>query len=99
MFSGFVKVRSAFGGMGIYKTSSIIGARYSTYMLGNGLTSVYGTRIADQSCCGHVGLHNEMISNGFDKIYINPSQMTIRGAEPNIQMLEEYKKYLDESSK
>tara|TARA_Y100000310_G_C20549874_1_gene747514 strand:- start:111 stop:1076 length:966 start_codon:yes stop_codon:yes gene_type:complete len=97
MFSGFVKVKSAFGGMGIYKTGSIAGARYSTYKLNNELTSIWGDKLCDTSCSEHVALHYDMINNGFDKIYINPSQMTIRGAKANLQMLEEYKKYLDES--
>ena len=55
-----IEVDSAFGGLGIYKKSSLISAEY------NGLTS------KGEEICEHVYLHSQMRENG-SKLYIVPS--------------------------
>lgn len=61
-----IKVDSAFGGIAIYRWSSIKGIYYSC--LNNSDTRV-------QCKSEHVGLHKAMIQNGYSAICINPSMM------------------------
>lgn len=62
-------VRSAFGGLAIY--------RYNCLM---SVGEYYAEKNIDplvHSLCEHTTLHDQMRKNGFDKIYINPSQIVI----------------------
>lgn len=59
-----VKVASCFGGLGIYKTEE-----YNRFK--------YGPAILKQVVCEHVALHNDMIVQGLDNIYLNPSMLTL----------------------
>lgn len=54
------QVISAFGGLALYKWSSIPDEVWYT-----------------SGDCDHVTLHKQMIERGFDKIYVNPSQITL----------------------
>jgi len=55
----WVEVDSAFGGLAIYKTVSLLGAAYT------------GQLDSGDAVCEHVPLHNQIRNNGF-KIFINP---------------------------
>ena len=55
----WVEVDSAFGGLAIYKTVSLLGAVYT------------GQLDSGDAVCEHVPLHNQIRNNGF-KIFINP---------------------------
>jgi hypothetical protein len=61
-----VLVDSAYGGMAIYKWSSIKGIYYSCLLNDD-------QRVQCKS--EHVGLHQKMIENGHGKIFINPSMV------------------------
>jgi hypothetical protein len=54
---GFVKVKSAFNGLGIYKRKAVLSSRYHS--------------VNKTLNCEHIGFHYDMIKNGHDKIYIN----------------------------
>lgn len=56
----FVTIGSSFNGLAVYKVESIIGSRYN----------------ALPGYAEHVGFHYDMSVNGFDRIFINPSQLT-----------------------
>jgi len=58
--SEWIKVDSAFGGLGIYKTKAILDCRYS------------GIDEDGQPICEHVPFHNELTAKG-GKIFINPA--------------------------
>lgn len=61
-----VRVQSGFGGLAIYKMSSIIQSSYGV------------KRIQGRYGSEHVGLHFDMAEKGFDKIYVNPAMITLR---------------------
>jgi len=63
----YIKVRSAFNGLGIYKMNSVINSEYYP-----GKNNVL---------CEHVGLHENMIKLGNDKIFINQSLILQTGLE------------------
>jgi glycosyltransferase involved in cell wall biosynthesis len=72
-----IMVDSAFGGLAIYKWSSIKGFYYSG--LPNKDRSV-------QTKCEHVSLHRQMIDRGNSRIFINPS-MTLKYREITIRLI------------
>lgn len=60
----FVKVSSCFGGMAIYKRDAVRDV-------------VYRSEPPNKAACEHAYFHFDMAKLGFDKIYINPSQITL----------------------
>ena len=65
----FIKVMSCFGGLGIYKRDAIRDIWYSSQK-------------PDSAACEHVYFHMDMAKNGFDRIYLNPSQITLYSSNP-----------------
>ena len=61
--SDFVKCKSGFNGMAIYKYDSIV---KSTYM-------------NSKRYCEHIDLHQDMYNKGYDKIYFNPNMILFIG--------------------
>ena len=59
-----IRVWSCFGGFGLYKRNAI-------------RDIWYGSRKPDSAACEHVYFHQAMAQNGFDRIYLNPSQITL----------------------
>jgi hypothetical protein len=65
--SGLHKVVACFGGIGLYKTKSLLaGNRYSIY------------KINDKCCSEQCGIHINMAKAGYDKIFINSNMIVIR---------------------
>ncbi|AYV81798.1 MAG: hypothetical protein Harvfovirus63_1, partial [Harvfovirus sp.] len=60
-----IKVRSGFAALAIYKTSSVKNVNYN----------------GDPAICEHINLHENMIKQGFDKIYINPNMIILVGVQ------------------
>jgi len=61
-----IKLRSCFGGVGIYRSECLRDVEYGATQHDSGLVD-----------CDHPFLHNQMLDKGFDKIYLNPSQITL----------------------
>ena len=65
--SGLYPVMACFGGLGIYKTKSLLaGKRYSIYKMQDKVTS--------EQC----GIHINMAKAGYQKIFINPNMVVVR---------------------
>ena len=58
-----VPVKSAFSGLAIYKKEAIESSKYSQ---------------PDLKDCEHVSLHDTMIEQGYNKLFINPNMMVLR---------------------
>ena len=60
----FIRVFSAYGGLAIYKSSSLLNARYSI---------IYNNYKGIEVRCEHYSLYKVLAERGFDKVYINPN--------------------------
>lgn len=68
-----VKVSSGFCGMALYKMAIFNDKRMINY-----------TPMDGEYICEHTILHNNMVANGYDKIYINPSMILLSGAQGDV---------------
>ncbi len=68
-----IKVLSGFGGMAIYKMKVF-----------NNRNNINYTPVDGKYVCEHYILHNNMIKNGYDKIYINPNMVLLSGPQGNV---------------
>lgn len=66
LYHPLVKVKSAFGGLGIYKIPSIMSCEYKPVVVNDVYTDE------------HVGFHFDMIAHGHDEIYVNPTMLVER---------------------
>jgi glycosyltransferase involved in cell wall biosynthesis len=71
----WLQVQSAFGGLGIYTRSALLGARY------NGFTFKH-SRVFKNQVCEHVSVNEKIFRTG-GKLYINPSLLTCDFNEHN----------------
>jgi hypothetical protein len=61
------QVMACFGGIGVYKTKSLLaGKRYGIY------------KINEKNCSEQCGIHINMCKAGYDKIFVNPNMLVIR---------------------
>lgn len=60
----FVKVSSCFGGLAIYRRDAVRDV-------------LYRSELPNEGACEHVFFHTDMAKLGFNKVYINPSQITV----------------------
>jgi len=74
----WLEVESAFGGLGIYTRSALLGARYDGY------TSKY-SRVFQNQVCEHVSINEKILRTG-GKLYINPLLITCDFNEHNIHL-------------
>jgi len=72
-----IRVASAYGGLCIYQFDAIKNLRYG--IMENNFENV-------EVLSEHVSLHEQMIKNGFDKIYINPN-MIVEYEHLNLQLI------------
>lgn len=63
-----IKVKSCFGGLMLYKINSILSGKYDSNL---------SDKRGNIFCVEHSALHESMELNGFDNIYMNPSQQCI----------------------
>lgn len=63
-----IRVASGFNGMAIYRMEAVKGLRYVCEANADDRVQVL---------CEHVPFHREMAERGFDRIYINPSQVVV----------------------
>ena len=61
--SDFVRCKSGFNGLAIYKYDSIVNCKYMN----------------SRRYCEHVDLHQDMYSKGYDNIYFNPNMILFVG--------------------
>ena len=60
----FVRVFSAYGGLAIFKSSSLLSSRYSI---------IYNNYEGIEVRCEHFSLYKALAERGFDKVFINPN--------------------------
>lgn len=69
-----IKVLSGFGGMALYKMKIF-----------NDPNKIDYTPMDGKYVCEHYILHNNMIRNGFDKIFVNPNMVLLSGPQGNVE--------------